>query len=58
MKWAYTGSLVYDQANSVQPEWNEKDMEDIIYRAIGIIGINLKDGDLRMAAQLVKQQGE
>jgi hypothetical protein len=58
MKWAYTGNLVYDQANSVQPEWNGKDMEDIIYRAIGIIGINLKDNDLRMAAQIVKQQGE
>jgi hypothetical protein len=58
MKWAYTGNLVYDQANSVQPEWNDKDMEDIIYRAIGIIGINLKDNDLRTAAQIVKQQGE
>ena len=58
MKWAYTGNLVYDIGNSVQPEWNEKDMEDIIYRAIGIIGINLKDNDLRMAAQMVKQQGE
>lgn len=58
MKWAYTGNLIYDAGNSVQPEWNEKDIEDIIYRAIGIIGINLKDNDLRMAAQIVKQQGE
>ena len=58
MKWAYTGNLNYDQANSVQPEWEVKDLDDIIYRAIGIIGINLKDGDLRTAAQLVKQQGE
>lgn len=58
MKWAYTGSLVYDVANSVQPEWNDKDLEDIIYRAVGIIGINLKDGDLQRAAQLVKNQGE
>jgi len=58
MKWAYTGNLVYDAANSVQPEWNDKDIEDIIYRAIHIIGINLKDGDLQRAAQLVKTQGE
>ena len=58
MKWAYTGALVYDAANSVQPEWNTKDLEDIIYRAIGIIGINLKDGDLQRSAQMIKQQGE
>lgn len=58
MYWAYTGNLVYDSANSVQPQWNIKDIEDIIYRAIGIIGINLKDGDLQRAAQMVKTQGE
>jgi hypothetical protein len=58
MKWAYTGALVYDSANSVQPEWNTKDLEDIIYRTIGIIGINLKDGDLQRSAQMIKQQGE
>ena len=67
MRWGYTGNLVYNPATydpvttptgSTQPEWNEKDMEDIIYRAIGIIGINLKDNDLKTAAQIVKQQGE
>ena len=70
MVWAYKivgGQPVYQEAadpaaipttGSVQPEWNEKDMEDIIYRAIGIIGINLKDGDLQRAAQMVKTQGE
>jgi hypothetical protein len=46
------------KAPSVDPEWNLKDIEDIIYRAIGIIGINLKDGDLQRAAQMVKTQGE
>lgn len=67
MRWGYTGSLVYNSSvydpitnptGSTQPEWNDKDMEDIIYRAVGIIGINLKDGDLQRAAQLVKTQGE
>lgn len=70
MVWAYKivgGQPVYQEAadpaaipttGSVQPEWNEKDMEDIIYRAIGIIGINLKDNDLQRAAQMVKTQGE
>ena len=55
IKWAYTGNLVYDPLLSVQPEWSIKDLDDIIYRAIGI---NLKDGDLRTAAQMVKTQGE
>lgn len=70
MVWAYKivgGQPVYQETadpaaipttGSVQPEWNEKDMEDIIYRAIGIIGINLKDGDLQRSAQIVKTQGE
>lgn len=67
MRWGYTGNLVYNSTpydpvtaptGSTQPEWNDKDLEDIIYRAIGIIGINLKDNDLRTAAQIVKQQGE
>lgn len=67
MRWGNANTLVYDSSTynsisnpngSTQPEWNDKDMEDIIYRAIAIIGINLKDNDLKMAAQLVKQQGE
>ena len=45
-KWAYTGDLVYDSVNSVQLEWPENDHLDIVYRTLGIIGINLKDGDL------------
>lgn len=70
MVWAYKivgGVPVYQETadpaaipttGSVQPEWNDKDLEDIIYRAIGIIGISLKDGDLQRAAQTIKTQGE
>lgn len=62
LKWAFTGGLVYDAANSVPAnnasiEWGDVDIYEIIYRAIGIIGINLKDGDLMRAAQLVKNDG-
>jgi hypothetical protein len=61
LKWAYTGALVFDPANSVPTgtalEWPDTDIYEIIYRAIGIIGINLKDGDLVRAAQLVKNDG-
>jgi hypothetical protein len=62
LKWAFTGALVYDPATSVPAsnanlEWGDTDTYEIIYRAIGIIGINLKDGDLMRASQLVKNDG-
>jgi hypothetical protein len=43
---------------STQPEWGEADMNEIIYRAIGIIGINLKDGDLLRVSQTIKNEGQ
>lgn len=67
MVWAYTGNLVYSAAGgqsvipttgSVQPEWGDSDMNEIIYRAIGIIGINLKDGDLLRVSQTIKNEGQ
>jgi hypothetical protein len=58
VKWAYTGDLVYDSANSVQLEWPENDHMDIVYRTLGIIGINLKDGDLIRVSQTVKNDGQ
>lgn len=57
-KWAYTGDLVYDAVNSVQLEWPLNDYNDIIYRTLGIIGINLKDGDLIRVSQTVKNDGQ
>lgn len=57
-KWAYTGDLVYDSGNSVQLEWPENDHMDIVYRTLGIIGINLKDGDLIRVSQTVKNDGQ
>lgn len=65
MVWAYTGDLVYSasggvgvtpNSGSVQPEWGDADMIEIIYIAIGIIGIPLKDGELIRASQIVKAQ--
>jgi hypothetical protein len=62
LKWAYTGALAYDAPNSVPAnnanlEWGDTDVYEIVYRAVGIIGINLKDGDLVRAAQIVKNDG-
>jgi hypothetical protein len=62
LKWAFTGSFIYDAANSVPVnnaaiEWGDTDVYEIIYRSIGIIGINLKDGDLVRSAQMIKNEG-
>jgi ribosomal protein L20A (L18A) len=62
LKWAYTGALIYDAVNSIPAnnaaiEWGDTDVYEIIYRTIGIIGINLKDGDLMRVAQVVKNDG-
>ena len=43
---------------SVQLEWPENDHMDIVYRTLGIIGINLKDGDLIRVSQTVKNDGQ
>jgi hypothetical protein len=72
MVWAYYDDLVHLPAGatvpvgktlipstgSVNPEWGEADMNEIIYIAAGIIGINLKDGDLIRAAQTIKNEGQ
>ncbi len=67
MVWAYTGDLVYSAgggtgvtptSGSVQPEWAVSDMNEIIYIAIGIIGIPLKDVDLIRASQTIKNEGQ
>jgi len=57
MLWAYTGDLVYSAGSSVQPEWGDADMNEIIYITVGLIGINLKDIDLIRAAQTIKNEG-
>jgi hypothetical protein len=44
-------------ASNASLEWGDTDTYEIVYRAIGIIGINLKDGDLMRASQLIKNDG-
>lgn len=58
-QWVATvGTLNYDNAASTQLEWPLNDINDIIYRTLGIIGINLKDGDLMRVSQTVKNDGQ
>lgn len=67
MVWAYTGDLVYSASGgpsviptsgSVQPEWGDADMNEIIYIAVGLIGINLKDADLIRASKTIKNESQ
>lgn len=58
VKWAYTGNLVYDAGSSVQLEWPDNDHMDIVYRTLGIIGVNMKDIDLIRVSQTVKNDGQ
>jgi hypothetical protein len=49
---------VYNPLTSVQPEWNETDLDNIIYLALQDIGINMRDGMLQQFAQVETQQAK
>ena len=53
-----TGKTLIPSTGSVNPEWSDADMNEIIYIAVGLIGINLKDVDLVRAAQTIKNEGQ
>jgi hypothetical protein len=60
MYWGYTivnGRPLYSEALSVQPEWNDTDMNEIIYLALSYIGLNIKDGDVAQFANQKTQTG-
>jgi hypothetical protein len=72
MVWAYYDDLVHlpqgvavpagktliPTGGSKNPEWGDSDMNEIIYMAVGLIGINLKDVDLIRASQTIKNEGQ
>lgn len=61
MVWGYTtsgsGRPVYNSATSVQPEWKDMDMNEIIYLALSYIGVNLKDPEVAQFANVKTQTG-
>lgn len=61
MVWGYTigvgGRPVYNSATSVQPEWKDMDMNEIIYLALSYIGVNLKDPEVSQFANVKTQTG-
>lgn len=54
-KWGYTldanGRPVYDEATSVQPKWNDNDIDEISYIALSDLGINMRDGMVQQFAE-------
>lgn len=52
--WNYTlvnNRPVYDPTGSVAPQWSDVDLDNIIYKVLIDLGINMKDGDLMGFAQ-------
>lgn len=60
--WAYTldvnGRPVWDEDNSVSPQWKDNDIDEIIGRALKILGVSIKESALINYGQQVITQGE
>jgi hypothetical protein len=52
-----SGRPVYDQATSVDLEWPDVAVNDIVMRALSYIGLSIKDGDITQYAETKKQTG-
>lgn len=61
-KWAYTldtnGRPIYDPANSINPEWKDVDINEILIRQIKQIGISIREQQLIQYARTEQQVGE
>lgn len=51
-------SIVYNQNSSVQLEWGEQDITNIINKAVGMLGINLSSPDIMQYAMAKDKMGE
>lgn len=62
LTWAYVtnvyGLPIWDAGNSVNPQWYDVDMMDIIARALRIIGVSLQSNDVSQYANEIKNQGQ
>ena len=60
--WGYTidgsGRPVYNSGTSVQPLWNDNDIDEILARAAKIVGISLKEPTLVQFGEQVMAKGE
>lgn len=60
--WNFTpdanGRPVYTTVGSVDPLWYDADMEDVIARALALVGVNLEAQVVSQYAQMIKTQGQ
>jgi len=62
MVWGFTldsnGRPVYNPVTSVQPQWQELDLLEVIVRALAIVGVNLQLNIVEQYANTVKMGGQ
>jgi hypothetical protein len=60
--WGYTNDIygrpIYNPGTSVQPQWLDLDMLQIIVRALAIVGVNLQLNVVEQYSQLIKAGGQ
>lgn len=60
--WGYTidgsGRPVYNAGTSVQPVWKDNDIDEIVARALKVLGVSIKESTLINYGQQVIAQGE
>ena len=60
--WGYTldgnGLAVYNPATSVDPQWSDVDILEIISRALRMIGVNLQSGAVTQYANEITKTGQ
>ncbi len=52
------GRPVYRQSGSVNPVWYDTDMDELIVRALEMIGVNLQAPEISQYAQMIKTEGQ
>lgn len=61
-KWAYTlgggGRPIFDSVNSINPEWDDQYIPEIVSRMMRELSVNLKDGELANYFQSINANGE
>lgn len=58
-KWAYTivsNRFVYDDASSIDIPWGEENHNEIMFRALEYLGLNLREGALMQFSQYKKRE--
>jgi len=49
---------VYNPVGSVNPQWYDNDIDEVVGRALKILGVSIKEGALLNYGQQVIQSGE